>query len=170
MARTARRRTDDDLGPNEAAAFAVVSDAIQTAIRETLTDRSHEPARAAIKQLTSLDDEFAATGQPPPGWTLAFLTLARWSNLARAALADRPEPAEKALAWIETNLGRRYRARAGYTIGAFADPARGDELAAYVEALGEDFLPTLVWTLAALVELYAEGDAGWPRRLDDEAG
>ncbi|MGH3565978.1 MAG: hypothetical protein ACRDRH_08085 [Pseudonocardia sp.] len=166
MARSEKRSGPEDLPLEAAEIFELVANDLEGTVRQTLADRSHEPARATIAALTRLDDEFSATGESPPGWTLSFLTLAGWLLAVGTAVADRPERDDEVLAWIETNLGRRYRARSRYTIGAF----HGDEeLASYVEALGEDFLPTLVWLLAAAVELYGDDDPGWPRRLADEA-
>jgi hypothetical protein len=149
-----------------AQAMGLVGDMIEDAIRETLAQRSPEPARAAIEQLTQVDDEFTRAGEPPPGWTVAYVTLAQWARSAAGALADRPERAAEVLAWVESHIGRRYAARARYTIGIIGDTDNSDEIALYLDALRDDFLPTMVWIMAAVVELYGAGDAGWARKLD----
>jgi hypothetical protein len=160
MARTTR------LDREMAETVELVGDTIEDAIRETLKQRSPEPARAAIEQLTQVDDEFIRVGEPPPGWTMGYLTLAQWARSAANALADRPDRSDDVLTWIETHLGRRYRARARYTVGIIGDTDNSDEIAMYVEALRDDFLPTLVWIMTAVVELYGAGDPGWVRKLE----
>jgi len=166
MKRSEQQSGQEDLPPEMVEILEFVAGDLEGAVRQTLADRSHEPARVTITALTRMDDEFSATDEPPPGWTLSFLTLARWLRAVGTTLAERPERDDEVLAWIETNLGRRYRARSRYTIGAF----RGsEELATYIDALGEDFLPTLVWIAAAAVELYGDGDPGWARRLAEAA-
>jgi len=160
MARTTR--VDREM----AEAVELVGDTIEDAIRETLEQRSPEPARAAIEQLTRVDDEFALAGEPPPGWTVAYITLAQWARSAADALADRPQRSVEVLAWIETHIGRRYAARARYTVGIIGDTDNSDEIALYVDALRDDFLPTLVWIMAAVAELYGAGNPGWSRKLE----
>jgi hypothetical protein len=160
MARTTR--VDREM----AEAVGLVGDTIENAIRETLEQRSPEPARAAIEQLTRVDDEFTLAGEPPPGWTVGYITLAQWGRSAAGALADRPQRADEVLTWIQTHIGRRYAARARYTVGIIGDADTSDEIALYVDALRDDFLPSLVWIIAAVVELYGDGDPAWPRRLE----
>jgi hypothetical protein len=159
MARTTR--VDREM----AEALEIVGDTIEGAIRETLEQRSPEPARAAIEQLTQVDDEFTVVGEPPPGWTTGYLTLAQWARSAAGALAERPDREADVLTWIENHIGRRYAARARYTVGIIGDTDNSDEIARYLEALRDDFLPTLVWLMAAVVELYGAGDPGWARKL-----
>jgi hypothetical protein len=55
------------------------------------------------------------------------------------------------VAWIEENLGRRYRARARYTASAPESEAGAAEITTYRPALQDDFLATLVWLLAGAV-------------------
>jgi hypothetical protein len=160
MARTTR--VDHEM----AEAVELVGDTIENAIRETLEQRSPEPARATIEQLTQVDDEFTVVGEPPPGWTMGYVTLVHWARSAADALADRPDRAAEVLTWIETHIGRRYAARARYTVGLIGDTDNSDEIALYVDALRDDFLPTLVWIMAGIVELYGAGDPGWARRLE----
>jgi hypothetical protein len=160
MARTTR--VDREM----AEAVELVGDTIEDAIRETLEQRSPEPARAAIEQLTQVDDEFTLAGEPPPGWTMGYITLVQWARSAAGALADRPDRAADVLTWIENHIGRRYAARARYTVGMIGDADNSDEIALYLDALRDDFLPTLVWIMAAVVDLYGGGDPGWARKLE----
>ncbi|MBC3190863.1 hypothetical protein H7X46_07285 [Pseudonocardia sp. C8] len=151
-------------------AYRLVSDVLAGAVRETLAEPGPDPARFAVRQLTAVDDELPEEATPP-GWSLAFLVLADWYDAARTALSGTDDRAERALGWIERNLGRRYAARARYTITPLVDPANARETSLYVEALGEDFLPTMVWTVAGLVAEFPADDADevWPRTRADEA-
>ena len=161
-------RTRHEAGIEEA--YHLVSDVLAGAVRETLAEPGPDPARFAVGQLTAVDKELPEE-TTPPGWSLAFLVLADWYEAARTALADTDDRAERALGWIERNLGRRYAARARYTVTPLVDPADARETSLYVEALGEDFLPTMIWTVAGLVAEFPAGDADeiWPRTRADES-
>jgi hypothetical protein len=39
----------------------------------------------------------------------------------------------------------------------------------YSQALGDDFLPSLVWLVAGVVAVYGEGDVAWLRDLERTA-
>lgn len=167
MARTRREAGIED-------AYRLVSDVLEGAVRETLAEPGPEPARFAVRQLTSVDDELPDEATPP-GWSLAFLVLADWYEAARTALADDEQRAERALGWVAEHLGRRFAARARYTVTPLVDLANARETSLYVEALGEDFLPTMVWTVAGLVAEYpdraTDDERIWPRsRADDARG
>jgi hypothetical protein len=131
------------------------------AVRETIESGSPEPARSRIAVIVEIDEGVTAFHSgPPPGQTVAFVCLIRW--LTRSARDDtfRPEP-DEVLGWIGQHVGARYRARAGYLIGTL-DPDRAEDVAAlYAEALGDDFLPTLLWIAAALTALHGHGDSSW---------
>lgn len=164
MARPGRADRQDDaalLG-----AYRIVADELQRAVRDTLSAHDPEPARVALRKLTAIDADFAAD-EAPPGWSLAFLVLADWIDAARVALADEPDRVERALDWIGTNLGPRYRSRARYTISPLQTLEGAQETSHYIDALGDDFLGGLVWTLAALSALYGDDDPGWARALHD---
>ncbi len=152
-------------------AYDLVSDTLAAAVRETIERHDPEPARVAVRRLTAVDDEVAVGDEPPPGWSLAFLVLADWFDVARTELADRPDRTDRALDWIEEHLGRRYRARARYTIAPLTSIEDARETSHYVEALGEDFLASMVWAAAAVTDVYPDegGTSDWLRRHADAA-
>ncbi|ANY08406.1 hypothetical protein [Pseudonocardia sp. HH130630-07] len=161
----ARARQDTDIED----AYRLVSDVLAGAVRETLAAPGPDPARFAVRQLTANDEE-TSDDSPPPGWSLAFLVLADWYDAARETLADRPDRGERALGWVEQQLGRRFAARARYTVTPLVDPASALETSHYVDALGPDFLPTMVWTVAGLVAEFPADDDPleiWPRTRAD---
>ncbi len=94
-----------------------------------------------------------------------------WYDAARTALAEHDDPAERALAWIAAHVGKRFAARARYTVTPLVDPENARETSLYVEALGEDFLATMVWTVAGLVAEFPADDPEeiWPRTGADRA-
>lgn len=151
-------------------AYRLVSDTLAGAVRETIATPGPDPARFAVRRLTAVDRDLPPDATPP-GWSLAFLVLADWFDAARTALADRDDRAERALGWIEHGLGRRYAARARYTITPLTDPESARETSHYVDALGVDFLASMVWTVAALVAEFPGTDAAevWPRVRADAA-
>lgn len=144
----------------------VIADALMKAVRDTLTEGSPEPARTTIARLALADDEAVGSDGPQPCWTMAFLTLARWMDVTRTELADRPDRAGEVLSWIEATLGRRCCARARYTVPALESQTAMEETVAYAEGLGEDYLPTMIWIMAAVAARYGDGDPDWLLRLD----
>lgn len=165
----ARSGTQGDDGIEQAYGF--VSDTLAAAVRETIERRDPEPARDAVRRVTAIDDEVAVGDEPPPGWSLAFLVLADWFDVARTELADRPDRTDRALDWIEEHLGRRYRSRASYTIAPLTSIEDARETSHYVDALGNDFLASMVWAAAAVTDLYPDegGTWDWLRRHSDAA-
>lgn len=161
-------REENQVGIEDA--YRLVSEVLEGAVRETLASPGPEPARFAVTQLTAVDDGLPEDATPP-GWSLAFLVLADWYDAAGTVLADTDDRAEQALAWITDTMGRRFAARARYTITPLVDPANARETSLYVEALGDDFLPTMVWTVAGLVATFPADDPDeiWPRTRADEA-
>ncbi|MFP5023416.1 hypothetical protein [Pseudonocardia phyllosphaerae] len=153
-----------------AEAYRLVSDTLAGAVRETLASPGPDPARFAIRRLTAVDEDVPADATPP-GWSLAFLVLADWFDAARTALADADDRGDRALAWIGEHLGPRYAARARYTITPLVDPDNARETSHYIDALGVDFLASMVWTVAALVAEYPATDGAdvWPRAHADAA-
>jgi hypothetical protein len=152
-------------------AYGLVSDTLAAAVRETIERHDPEPARDAVRRLTAIDDQVPVGDEPPPGWSLAFLVLADWFDVARTELADRPDRTDRALDWIEEHLGRRYRSRAGYTIAPLTSIEEARDTSHYVDALGTDFLASMVWAAAAVTDLYPDADGGrdWLRRRSDAA-
>lgn len=151
-------------------AYGLVAETLAAAVRETIERHDPEPARAAVRRLTAVDREVTGD-EPPPGWSLAFLVLADWFDVARTRLADQPDRTDRALGWIDEHLGRRYRSRASYTIAPLTSVEDARETSHYVEALGEDFLASMVWAAAAVTDLYPDETGGkdWLRQRSDAA-
>jgi hypothetical protein len=148
----------------------IVGDLLRSAVEATVTDLSPDPAREAIGEFIDIDERAAALdSRGGPTELLATLTLVRWHSLAREELADRPQRVEEVLAWIEDNLGKRYRARARYTSPIMLSEEGAREMVVYRSALEEEFLATLIWLLAGAVALYGDGDIAWLEHLDSGA-
>ncbi|MDN5920432.1 MAG: hypothetical protein L0I76_35920 [Pseudonocardia sp.] len=162
MARTSRADPHDD--PALLGAYRIVADELEQAVRDTLSSHEPDPARLALRKLTAVDAEFSSE-EAPPGWSLAFLVLADWIDAARVALEAETDRVDRALDWIGAHLGPRYRSRARYTIPPLQTLEGAQETSHYIDALGDDFLASLVWTVAALSALYGDDDAGWARAL-----
>lgn len=165
MARTDRADQRDDAELR--GAYRIVADELEQAVRDTLSSHEPDPARLALRKLTAIDADFPDS-EAPPGWSLAFLVLADWIDTARIALEAETDRVDRALDWIATNLGPRYRSRARYTIGPLQTLEGAQETSHFIDALGDDFLASLVWTIAALSALYGDDDAGWARALHGE--
>lgn len=158
MARRTTHRGDRRIDARQIdAVFALVEDDMRAAVAETLRDPSPEPARAVIDAMLDADDEIdAGPGEPPPGETLALLVASRWLTAAR----DRTDvDTPRVLDWIGEHLGSRYRARARYVRGMLDGNA--SEAMQYADALGDDFLPALLWLAAGTVACHGDGDAAW---------
>ena len=168
MARSRATQGDDSVER----AYGLVSDTLAAAVRHTIELRDPEAARHAVSKLTAIDDEMSVGDEPPPGWSLAFLVLADWFDVARTELADHPDRTDRALEWIEEHLGRRYRSRARYTIAPLTSVEDARDTSHYIEALGDDFLASMVWAAAAVTDLYPDESCGrdWLRRHAEAAG
>ena len=145
----------------------IIGDRLRGAVSATISDPAPDPAREAVAEFLDIDDNAVsvdAAGGPTE--LLATLTLMRWHSLARDELVDRPQRVDEVLAWIEENLGRRYRARARYTSPIMESEEGAREIVVYRSALGEEFLPTLIWLLAGAVALYGDGDIAWLDALE----
>lgn len=149
-------------------AYRVVSDTLAGAVRETLSAPGPDPARFAVRRLTAVDKDLPPDATPP-GWSLAFLVLADWVEAARLALDGQDDRADRALGWIGEHLGPRYAARTRYTIAPLTDPQNARETSHYVDALGVDFLSSMIWTIAGLVAEFPAADPAevWPRTRAD---
>lgn len=145
----------------------IVGGLLQRAVAATIAEGTPDPAREAVGEFLDIDENAGsvdAAGGPTE--LLATLTLVRWHSLAREELVDRPQRVEEVLAWIEENLGRRYRARARYTSPIMQSEEGAREIVVYRSALEEAFLATLIWLLAGAVALYGDGDIAWLEGLD----
>ena len=138
-------------------------------VKETIAQRSPEPARECVRELLAIDRAAAPEEAGGPAELMATLGLIRWAGLARIELGARPGWVEEVLAWIKDELGSRYRARARYTSGALRGDAEAAEIMLYSQALGDDFLPSLVWLVAGTVAVYGQGDVAWLRDLERTA-
>lgn len=147
-----------------AAAADRVSELILEAVEQTLAERSPEPGRQYLTGLSGgrTDDERATE-------LMVTLILVRWLSVARDTV-DAPDLVEPVLAWIGAELGKRFAARARYTSGPLVGEETAAEIMGYRDALRGDFLPSLVWQLAAVVALHGEGDPEWLRTLVSRSG
>ena len=142
---------------------------IAEAVRATLEQRSPEPARECIAELVDLDREAVPDENGGPAELMATLCLVRWAGLARAEVGEQPGWIEAALGWVGEALGSRFRSRSRYTGGALRGEQEAAEMMVYREALGEDFLPALVWLIAGVVAVHGDGEVGWLRDLEQGA-
>lgn len=144
---------------------AQLAERLIAAVAETLEERSPTPSRERIG--ITLDIGRAAEPDEDGRTTRLMVTLIliRWLSVARAKLADRPDRIADALGWIEGALGKRYAARARYTAAVLRDEEGAGEILQYREALGEEFLPALVWLLAGVVATERAGDVAWLAQL-----
>lgn len=145
------------------AAAERITELVLDAVTETLAQRSPEPGRRYLTGLSGgRTDEERATE------LMVTLILVRWLSVVRDhvpvddAAADHVEPV---LAWIEAVLGPRYAARARYTSAPLVGEESAADIMSYRDALRGDFLPSLLWQLAAMVALHGEGDPDWLRDL-----
>jgi hypothetical protein len=138
-----------------------VTGLLAEAVKETIEKRSPEPARECIAELIAVDRRNAPEEKGGPVELMATLGLVRWAGLARREAGDRPGWVEEALGWIEEALGTRCRARAAYTAGALRSEAEAAEIMMYAKALRADFLPSLVWLIAAAVAVHGSGRIEW---------
>lgn len=142
-------------------AAEVVAGAMRAAVQATITERRPEPAREAVDQIVAAGSGSATVDNPNPAAVLTTYLLVHWLNLVREKLADRPERVSEILGWVEENLGRRYRLRAGYPAAALVSSEGLEEIAEYAPALGSEFMPAIIWLLAGAVARYGDGDADW---------
>ncbi|MGQ0574091.1 MAG: hypothetical protein ACT4RN_07780 [Pseudonocardia sp.] len=142
-------------------AAEAVSTALRDAVQATVDERSPETARETVVAIAETGAGAPAPdGGNPAAMMTAYLLMHRLEQV-RDALVDRPDRVEEILAWVEENLGRRYRLRARYTAAALEGPEGMEEVAVYAEALGADFMPSIIWLLAGAVARYGDGDADW---------
>lgn len=144
---------------------AQLAERLITAVDETLLTHTPHPSRDRIA--VTLDIGRAAEPDEDGRTTRLMVTLIliRWLSVARAKFADRPDRVADALTWIEDTLGKRYAARARYTSAVLRDEEGASEVLQYREALGDDFLPALVWLLAGVVATEMAGDLAVLARL-----
>jgi hypothetical protein len=143
-----------------------VTGLLAEAVKETLEQRSPEPSRECVAELLAVDRRAAPEEKGGPVELMAILGLIHWAGLVRRQVGDRPGWVEQALEWIEQALGPRYRARAAYTAGALRSEAETAEIMMYSQALRDDFLPSLIWLIAATVAVHGTGGVDWLRDLE----
>lgn len=147
-------------------AAAQLATTLRQAVQRTVTAGGPQPAREAISQLLGT----SPPGRGHPAELMAGYQLLSWVRLVRDALGDRPQRVDEVLGWIEEAVGRRYRARARYTSGALDSESAEPQTLHYRDALGADFLPSLIWLLAGAVARYGDGDVEWLHRLEQASG
>ncbi len=143
-----------------------VTGLLAEAVKETIEQGSPVPSRECVAELLAVDRRAAPEEKGGPVELMALLGLVHWAGLARLELGDRPGWVEQALGWIEQAMGKRYRARAAYTAGALRSEVEAAEVMMYSKALQADFLPSLIWLVAATVAVHGAGDVGWLRDLE----
>lgn len=168
MARRTSTRTDP-AGTDVAA--EMVEQQMREAVADTLRAPSPDPARALADRFLDLDDDLDTDpDRPGPMQTLALLTATSWLTTAQGKAAQEragrdttPDTVtwdvEAVLDWIGDHIGPRYRARTRYVRG-FVDGGVS-EAVGYADALGDDFLPALIWLAAGIVARHGGGDAAW---------
>lgn len=142
-------------------AAEAVSDALRGAVQATITEKTPDPARDTTAAIVETGSRSPTGDGDNPAAMMTTYVLLHWLTLVRDALLDRPDRVEEILGWVEENLGRRYRLRARYTAAALDEASGIDEIAEYVDALGADFMPSIIWLLAGAVARYGDGDADW---------
>ncbi|SHL31131.1 hypothetical protein SAMN05443637_12436 [Pseudonocardia thermophila] len=141
-------------GPAEDAIAERISELILDAVTHTLSERSPEPGRRYLSAFSGgFTDEQRATE------LMVTLILVRWLSAARDEVGG--DLVEAVLTWIEQELGKRCALRARYTSGPLVDEDSAAQIIRYREGLGPDFLPSMVWQLAAVVALHGDGDPRW---------
>jgi hypothetical protein len=137
-----------------------IEDLLREAVAETIATGSPQPARDGVEALVDVDEELGlADVGPPPAQGTALVVLGSWLlQPAREGVVAEPEPL---LDWIGSHLGARYRARARYMTGMLGPDTGQEAVSLYAGALGDDFLPTLIWIAAALAVVHGDGDPAW---------
>ncbi|MGD9529594.1 hypothetical protein [Pseudonocardia sp.] len=159
------------LDKQQQADVARAADAVATALRDavqvTVDEHTPDAARHAVFAIVETGMRTPSPDGGNPAAMMATYLLLHQITLVREALADRPDRVAEILSWIEENLGKRPRLRARYTSEALVSEAGVEEIAAYAEGLGPDFMPSLLWLLAGAVAVYADGDAEWISTLQE---
>lgn len=146
-------------------AAEAVAEVLRAAVRATIEERSPTPARDTVMEIVESGERSLTDDGANPAAIMTTYLLLHWVGLVRDALADEPERVAEILAWVEENLGKRYRLRARYTSAALQSPEGVEEIAEYAHGLGLDFMPSILWLLAGAVARYGDGDVGWLQQL-----
>lgn len=143
-------------------AVELITSVLADAVRGTIEESSPEPAREVVQ-------EFADADMPEDESLLPVLTivLLHWLDLLRTELADQPDRVDEGLGWVAEHLGNRYRLRARLVSPPLEREDSDADVAQYIEGLGADFVPAMIWLIAGVVARYRDGDAGWLRELQD---
>ncbi|MGE3285210.1 MAG: hypothetical protein AB7J32_03780 [Pseudonocardia sp.] len=150
-----------------ARAADAVAAALRDAVQVTVDEHTPDAARHAVFAIVETGTRTPTPDGGNPAAMMATYLLLHQLTLVREALADRPDRVAEILAWIEENLGKRPRLRARYTSEALVNEEGIEEIAAYAEGLGPDFMPSMLWLLAGAVALHGDGDAEWITRLQE---
>lgn len=143
----------------------ILDDRVRSAVIDTLTAGSPEPARAEVRCLVESDGEMGDPDAVPgdiggaPAQGMALAILLGWL----ANRGPRPIPTaarDRVPEWAAATLGARPGAVVRQLVGIIgSEEERGEALGPSADELGEDFLAGLMWIAAGLVALYGEGDA-----------
>jgi hypothetical protein len=169
---TESRAGDVRLGsPGTVDLFELIADELETAVRETLAQRSPEPARLLAARVTETDLALVEAGEhdedeAAPGLSIAFAVLAAWISGAQDELLV-PGVEDNVLDWIARHLGEPAAALSRRTAGILGvrqvPPEVVDQI---VDELGPDFIPSLLWIATGLTAEHGDGDTAWLRRHD----
>jgi hypothetical protein len=150
----------------------LLADQLETAVQETLTQQSAEPARLLAAIVGEADaavlalEDYDVEAEGAPAVSIAFAIVAAWAAGAREDL-NTPDLADTVLDWIATHLGEPIaaltRRAAGILGSAGAPDITINQLAG---ELGPDFIPAMVWLATGLVAEHGSGDTAWLRRYD----
>lgn len=150
-------------------AAEAVAITLRQAIQATVDHRTPEAGRQTVLAIVDVGTRALGEDGANPAVMMTTHVLLHDLSAVRQGLTDQPDRVERVLGWIEENLGKRYALRARYTSAALETAEGLDDIAAYTEALAEDFMPSLVWLLAGAVAVYGDGDAQWLARLTPAA-
>lgn len=147
-------------------AIAALAAELRQAVQDTVTVGGPKPAREASNQLLENHHGDTLRDRTCPDQLMVGYQLVAWLSMVRHALGDQPQRVDEVLGWIEEAVGRRYRVRARYTSAVLESEDAESQAMHYRDALGADFLPSLIWLLAGAVARYGDGDVEWLRSLE----
>lgn len=156
---------DEQQQADVARAAEAVAGALREAVQATIAEQSPEPARQMVLEIAASGGQSKTEDGGNPAAMMTTYLLLHLLSLVREELAEQPDRVAEILTWVEANLGKRYRLRARYTSVALESAPGVDEIAAYVHALGSEFMPSMIWLLAGAVARYGDGDAEWLQKL-----
>jgi hypothetical protein len=145
-------------------AMDILAGALVDAVRDTIAERSPEPARELVAEFEEIEVSDSDGGSIVE---LLMLVVLHFVAVVREELAEHPDRVEQSLAWVQDNLGTRCRLRARCVSPALRNAGGEDEITEVVEGLGPDFIPSIIWLLSGATGSFGGGGAGWLRGLHE---